>query len=639
MAYGKPFQIPRDAAKARKLADDAATAYGPRDQRMLDDQDDFELRDPAPGRPDPSAPDTQEDPVRLNDLKAAVEKAAAMIAARPPEINVASNTDQDDPSAQRIEDFLMYWNREVNQRHMQALHAPLLYDESLYLLLRGWLCGRLLLRPDAEDGFIWDWCLLDPMTVYPVMGAYGPRYVVHTSYPTKSEAVEEWGTKAEQVLENKKDTDTCCQTAFYTDREMGVLIEKEWVQPVHEHNYGFNPVITVAGRGAPYAGTKRMGRARPSRFYPGAGQYGRAEGLGGGDWTAYRGESFMATMRPAIEEKAKALAITKAFLEKSVYPPTYVQTNADIEAADLPTTAGTAVVLPTGSTVQPMPPPAQAMAAVSAVLGAFQDSANRASFGPAVFGGAMPTTSGYDRQVAGSNAQDPLYSFVEALRVYTQLRCRHVLTLFGRFGVQPVSFLSTTAQGIRTAANRLDPMEALGADVRVEVRFRSLLVQDRAANANMAAMLVREGLIDNDTARDEYLDIANPRAIGRKAIADQALKHPMRLQIMSITEELKRPDLDPMDRQILQMILQQMMQKFMQEMMQSMGLGGGQPGMGGPGMPPQGNPNMPQGVLPNQLGPQAGMPPGMEALGPPGSAAPGQPPPLDLIQAGGGMIY
>jgi hypothetical protein len=620
-------------AEASSLATDAASLWETgRDVRMREDQRAWEMQARRLHKRTTRVPS--------NDVATTIDKGVALASQADLIIEEIPGAEEDRDIAQRIENAERWAIDEFDARHRLSMRGPIKLEAASFALSRGWLTAVRLWNP-GDLQFPWRLKLVDPIQVYPDTTDGEPTLYAHRYTATYRQIESYWGKEVlREALDLVESDDTWHRlgnhpatcTALYTRTHMGILLEagggggtgtrgRGWLKKPVNHGYNFNPMLCCIGPGAAYRDVAETG-----------GQLtGLDETLSSEDFTRYIGTSLVRTLRDVAHHKQDMLAMIRRMFELTAAPPLVYQAlsrEQDLSEFDQFGEPNSHITVQQGETINPLPPPAQALNSGTAILTALQDMANRAGFGPALYGlASQPGGSGFDRQLALGTSLDVLDPYMDLLRSFWEGVLVGWKALFKRFGVAPVQFVATDPlTGLRSAANLLDPIEVLVADTRTRVKFGELGTQDMQARTMIAAQLLDRGIVDHEYVLSDILKVENPMAVMRRAKRDQALKDPMFLRLAAFYEKAQDPT-DPM-APIAQQMVQMLMQQFAQEMAQAM-MGpppsvGQQPGMA-PSQPPLPNSGVPSAALPPELGLNAGLPPGLAQMGAPQAGA-GMPP-------------
>src|SRR6266542_2291118 len=247
-----------------------------RNQRFRRDQQVYQLK-----KPDTLFARSEADILILNDPKVLVKKVARLIARHPPNIEVVPSPGvMDESIAQRIENYLYAYDQSLNQKYMMGLNNPYRYDQSFYMVLRGWLCERTLLYPDGVDDMsvgdhaaLYDHRVVDPALVYPYVAGGRIIRVIHSYKITVGELKSDpYLYNDQKWLDNMDDyTMIDCDGVYWMD---DVSDPKSWQHAVAARGHsltargrdneewikkpqelGYNPWTIVIGNGAAYRGT------------------------------------------------------------------------------------------------------------------------------------------------------------------------------------------------------------------------------------------------------------------------------------------------------------------------------------------------------------------------------------------------
>lgn len=559
------YRLPRDPQELQTLAGRVRSMFARRDARMRLDQRWYELREGI-------SEDGLE--VTLPTPAALVRKATAMIASRPPRVRAAARRQEGDETAQRIEDFLDWWRYMAERRYTRGVRNPLVFDEVFYLILRGWVVGRLLLNPDDEE-FPFSYTLLDPLQVYPCLAGDRVLYVVHQYTPTVAQVLAEW-PGLEDRLGAKHDDDTVQYTAFYTDHELAVLVDGQLVKPPVEHEYGFCPIVIGLASGAAYREADQAG-----------------------DWTWHMGTGLLEPVRQVIGDRQKALLMHWVRLSKEADPPVIYRTDSD-ELVELDTRARGRTVIGPGEDVQPLKL-GPSGADVVPLLELLQLEQDRASLGPGAFVDGAKFPSGFAETVAAGAAHDVLWPFARGLERYYEALYERVLLLY-REQWPPLAqlrYLTRSPEtGRLTAWNALSPAEIAEADVVIKVEFREITPTNEVAKAQIGYQAAQAHILDLATVRERYFDIDRPQTINERVLADLVYQNPQLIQALAVAAGLRsgNPYLVPVLKRMIET------SAAPQE------------------APPPAGAQAPNAVLPDELGVNAGLAPGEAALGGPTSS-------------------
>jgi hypothetical protein len=597
------FEIPLDAGQAQTAADTARTLWAGRDARMDEEESAWALEQPML--------DKGEISFQLATAATQVNKPTRMMSAVDLLLEVAPETEDSRQDAQAIEDFGRWAWDEVALRHVSATGHLLQQSIAHYINGRGWLTYTLMLNRD-DPSFPFKFQLLDPRQVYPDTLHGEPCCTMHRYRSTIRELLYQWpavwvqaalNLTPESLVGAGNNPVECI--GFYTPYETAFLTDGRWLKPPTEHGYTFNPLVRVYREGAPAGVQDQRGTlADPSR---------------------YIGMGTLTSLLPTIRDVQKVAIMAATVLRDTAQAVRVFKTQGSNagEAFDEETRT---VTIQVDEAFDQIYPPAVSIQEAQALLNLGTDSVNREGVGPALFG-IQPALSGYQDKVNQGSATDVLTSSMECMRMGLQLFFRHLFKLFVLYGEMPdaapsIRYVAVDRQsGLRTAANRLSPLQVLGADTRTLVRLGDVSPRDQAALVNTAAQAVRENLYDIEGAHRDILRSPNPTAAAKAARQGVLEKDPQYQMLRALMEKLGNPN-DPAAQQAAYQadpdgwtVAQQMYQAIMVKMM-GPPPGAGASATGAPGQPPLPGLGQPQGTLPADMGVNAGMAPNQAPLAP-----------------------
>lgn len=623
----KNLYIPEDPQDAYRLAQNCVQLWQDRDDRIQEYRDAYALgKEPLKA---------YEERIAVHDIPILVDKFAEELARCDLHISVAPGTAHDREPSQHIEDAAYWWLLEVQARHTAALHATFKYEAAHYLSGDGWLVAECLSDPrDQSRGFPWLVRLLDPVTIYPDRTDGQPCCVVHRYELTEDELAEYWGDRYRVATRREElgpitgfgfgptvhgGTAATYRTCygFYSDTHTAVLLEGgDFLKPPTPHGYGASPLVIAVAPGVPWR-----------RYYQ------RAE-----DHVPLVGPSLIRATIDVVKDKARIAARTMRVLTKTAAPPhLFATSDPDATVEDVDVEPNAVTIGRQGDSLTPIVPPPVYFQYASNLMALEQDQINRGTVAPALFGEGVPG-SGADRTKQLGTAFSKPELYLEQLSAWYAALLKLALRQFAYFGPPDMMFIARDrTTGLRTAANRLSPVEVIGADARLEVKFANMLSQDKQAMGMLAATLIDRGVISHEYALDDLLEVDNPTEVMRQARADNYYRQPENLALAS-TWDKAHDEMDPIGARLAQMQFPVLWQRFVQGLQpappgqgtQQGAMGGGPTGppqgmlgglpLGGPpgqGAPPLAGAGMPSAALPPGLGAGAGLPPGLMALGPP----------------------
>jgi hypothetical protein len=527
-AVGDPPDHPKPKAKEILEHKERLVRYWqPRNKRFQEDQEMYEL----------AAAESESDEVgvgeaiALNDPYVIIEKVANMVGSQEPSISVPCRDAASKEFAQKTEDAL-YWIRQTwAQRHEETLHGPLSREEAHYASLRGWICGRVTWNPN-DPKFPWEYTLVDPVNVYPQIGSRGIEFVIHTYKATIGDLRADYGGDKDMLRKinnatykgkSKKEVkyDDEVEVVAYADKWYHGLIVNDIEVKIESHNYGFLPweIRIPSGspiRQTPWDKSKYVSRIGPSIF----------EGI-----------------KSTYSNLNRLVSMIVTEVSKVPNPPSAIFTDAEgvLRQKTLDTSPGaTNYFIADREKYQIVETSRGAMEMVQPVLGIYTDRMNRGSLPPMLYGEGAQTLSGFAVSLLSAGARDVVFPLVRCLEGYRAAIQQKALKLYEMLGETlpaPVEMIATQKEGAQAGVRQSNivfkPEYITASGSYNEVTYRSLAPQDRAAMANIAAMLVREQIIDRETARgDEFLGLQNPGLIDQKVLAEMIYQNKDVVQLM-----------------------------------------------------------------------------------------------------------
>jgi hypothetical protein len=556
--------------------------WQPRNERFEEDQKLYELYDKTDrGNNDWNNVGRESlskigETIILNDPYVLVEKLANMLSSQEPTVSVPVRDPAAKQFSQRTEDFLKWWRETAARRWLNTLHGPLTRDEAHYLCVRGWITGRISWNPE-DTSFPWDYQLFDPVNVYPQVGRRGLEYVIHYYKATLGEVRADFGNSPELLKKidlaltpkgkknaRKKNTtidlDEEVEVVGYYDDEWYALYVNDNEVRTDPHMYGFVPWVIVTANGSPIRQTPWDKTNYVRRI----------------------GTSVFEGMRGVYQKLNRLVSAIATEVSKIPNPAGIVYTDelGVTQAKEVDTSPGaTNTLILDREKYQVLETNRQAIELSQPLLQILQDRLNRSTLPPVLWGEGANTLSGFAVSLLSAGARDVVYPLVRGIEGYRAVLHEDVLKLYAKFGdqlEQPVEMIATVRSGeeggVRRAAIVYKPEEVNESGTYNEVTYRSLAPQDRAAMANIAAMLVREQIIDRETARgDEFLGLENPSLINEKVIGEMVLSDPEVIKLL-IPFALQKTD-PVMYLAYLQAEQQKLLQAMDQMRQHGMGMG------------------------------------------------------------------
>lgn len=441
-----------------------------------------------------------------NDPKVLIEKLAATTARREHRIEVPPRGEANADAAQRIENGIRWWRTDIRRAWQRGLHNPLDYDEALSLYLRGWLTERMMLAPNTPS--FTNLMLFEPSNIFPHTMSNGIGRTWHIYTAARDEILSDF-PEAKKLLDDYADDARLEVKAYYENAAVtgdtfwhAVLVNNEFIkQPV---DLGYWPWLMQVAKGA---------FSQHPRGWEDDDQIAAEVGMG-----------FLDSIEDAYWDKNRVLTMLANTLAKQENPPKAVFTqDGRVVEMDLSTGGTTALVLDEKVQVLDIGPKAATMIPL---LTSFQDQLNKGGLPSVMFGEGINIQSGYMGAVMQASAEDTLWSFVNALSAFKQARYEKFLELYSRFapidtGMQMLSMgKAGSTKGRYAWGEEMTVADIQANGTYVDVIYEDIAPRDRVALANIAAMLVKEKIIDLATARDKYLGLDDPGLINDKVLAE-----------------------------------------------------------------------------------------------------------------------
>lgn len=484
----------------KKWAKADQTYWDGRNKRMLRHQNRVLMKRKAL---DGNKADTR---VYLNDCKVLIEKISSMIARRTPRIEVPPKGEENTAAAQRIENALRWWSGYLNRQWQEGLHNPLPYDQAQSILLRGWLCERIMLNSDDESWI--DDTVFEPMNLYPRMGGKRVKRVCHVYQSTVGEIIEEFPDAEDKFVGQDEDRKLSC-IGFYENREPyyhAVIADDEFVKDVTD--LGYWPWVMSVAKGA-----------ISHHEYPG----GEVD-----DVTSNIGAGFLDAIEDILDALQRFLSMLTAAAAKQENPPVGITTSSEGEIREVQLGAGDTSHFVAGDKVEVFEIGAK-VGTLMPIISTLQDRANKAGLPAPMFGQGGELASGYMGALMMGAAEDTVWAFIKALEGFQSRRNEKILQIYAAYSdrdlpiLAPSTWDSTAVQkGKMVWGEKLSPDDIKANGTYVSVVYEDFSPQDRVALGNLAIMLVREKLVDLATARDKYLGLDDPGLINDKVLSDMA---------------------------------------------------------------------------------------------------------------------
>jgi len=598
-----PSRPAPDLGQVQERIERAVQLWGPRDQRMDEDYQLYKLAVAVSG-----VEQGLEGEIVVKNLPyVTVVKVASLLSAEFPQLSVPAPSESRKQLAERVEDLLRWLWDEWDRSWRRSLHGRLLYDAVHYLALRGWACARLLYDPQSDPPVRLE--LVDPRSVYPVAGSKGLRYVAVRRQQLAGEVLDEWGEQAVQVLGERQDDEPVTVEAYYDDLYHAVLVDGKFVKEPTLHGFGFVPwAIAIAG-GSPV----RITEQDPQQ------------------WVAEVGVSIFHGVKQAYRQLNKLLSQLATEVARLANPATLYYVDPDEheepEPIDLSPGAVNYLIAPKErvEVIRTSPNPSD----LSPLVQALQEDLIRGTLPPVLWGQAGPETSGFTVAMLSAAARDALQPVIAGLELLIEEASSLALRLIRDVHGQPLGPLIRDRTGRWLRGEAVGPAEIAEVGDRVQARFREVSPRDRAAMAQIAALLTDKKLVSLRTAREEYLGIDNPDRENERVLEELIYGDSEILKEYLVPLSLARfsPDL-------FQIWLADRARKQAQAQMAPPAPPPSPPGPPHPGIPPA--PGIPPQPAPPQFGPAVFVPSeqaaGPAGMGPEGVSGLNVPPPPPVIE-------
>jgi hypothetical protein len=573
----KPKRKAPSIEDIQRKADRAVSRWLPRDQRMDEDLLLYRLTQSTEG---------EGEVVTKNTPAIVVDKAAAMLASQTPVIRIIAPHPEAKESAQKVEDFLRWSWVQWNKTSRRSLKGALSYSMAHYLCLRGWITMRIEYDDTvAEYKNPIKLRLFDPRSVYPMESDNDLAYVIHKSWMTYQELRDEWEEAASKYAD-QEDDDPVEVIEFYDSWWHCVMVDGEAVVPVKEHGYGFVPWIITTGAGSPIRITPRDQQ----------------------QWPRDVGVSIFHSIRASSKSLDKILSQLATQVANAANPPTIYYYDPILNASPQPldyTPGTTNYLLYDRERVDPLnlsPIPTN----VQPLMDSLIDDISRGSLHPVLWGQGG-TASGFSLSFLTDAAKDQLFPIIDGMQDAMMQTNEFELQLIRDLHDTEIGFWVKGRDGQKLGGVTITPEEVEEVGCENEVIYRNVAPKDLPILAQMASMLTKDGLLDRETAIEDYLLKDNPQQIIQRSMEDAALMDPD-LMKKGIIPALLLQDNPEMGKLYLAMHLAEIMGKNNQNSSPDASGGGGLP----PGILPTGAPQGPG--LPPQVMPPI-MQPGADLLG------------------------
>lgn len=490
-----------------------------RNWRFQRDQDLYSLKQPE----DVSRwTRNQADLMILNDPKVLVKKAARLIARHPNNIEVVANAGVPVEVAQRIENYLYGWDQSINLAWMAGLNHPYRYDQAFFIVLRGWLCERTMLRPEGLDydpqdpAALYDHQVFDPANVYPTISGGRVTRVCHT-YKTRVSDVRDdpLFDKVPEMADMEPNQEIEVRACYWLSTADGprgtwyhavVLDGEKWGKKPTE--IGYNPWTITIANGSSY----------------------RAVPWGDEDYLEQIGTGILDESTENQSYLNKAATKLNALLSNEANPPlTVFSADGSSRKVSLADGARNFMTMKDKVEVHRVGPQ---MGDYQLLWNILMQRAERAGL-PKEFFGESPS-NGVASSVAMSAGRDILFPFTEALNHADGAKYRKVLELYRDFGPsRPLNArMPANALGQSMSAD-ITAMDIAMQGTMVEVSRVDMTPMELAQKINLALSMVKTKVMSMDTARGkDWIGMKNPSKENAQIIAESVFMDPTVIQAM-----------------------------------------------------------------------------------------------------------
>lgn len=528
----------------------------------------------------------------LNDPKVLIKKVARLIARHPPVIEVEPRPGVPPVVAQKIENFLYFWDQAQNQKWALGLNNPYRYDQAFYICLRGWICERTLLAPDSygdgsgygisgDPADLFYNCLVDPANVYPKVSGDAICRVTHAYTATLGELRDDplFDLSKSGLEDAEDDTSLNVRAIYWKNSQDG-----GWY---HAIVVGHGPASETSG---------------------GAIVVKPPTELGYNPWTITlaNGAGFRQTPWDDLDYLKE---VGTGLLDESVDTFRYLNQMATQLQELLALEANPPVSLFSGTgmprSIKFGPGERNVLGEkdrlelhkVGPQMGDYQllwdllmQRAARAGLPPAFFA-EYGGESGFSAAIMLAAGRDILFPFVEAVNTADALKYRKLLEIYRDFG--PPVPLPTKLQaqaGIGQILSGMGEVQSASVTAQdiiaqgtyVQITREDMTPQELATRINLALAMVREKAISLETARKDWLKLRNPHAENMKVLGEQVYLSP------DVIRMLVPLALSGSGHEFLRRVWE-----MTQTMMPPPGMPPGQPPIDGQAVPVQGQPGMP----------------------------------------------
>lgn len=465
------------------LAKDDVEYWKPRDERMEDSQRYWELwkrktLESSYGAREESEDIAQKSAVEeFNDGYLIIDKLVSMVSGASWGMDVPPKIQENEAVAQKIENFLRYVDRELEQQNALALEDTSVRGKAHWAALRGWITGLIVPDPSNPD-FPWEEILEDPLCVYPRYSRKKLLRVIHKYDITALQARADYPMAFEWLSTLDDDTELSL-TSYYDEKYKICILShsiepnpsiagRQVVIPLVEHGYmdmkgnPINPWIIVAPRGTPTR---------------------RSNGLNKKDSVALIGLDAIYPIKKLIERLERVASQMSTEIDKGVNPPRIIFYDGINPPAPLDLSPGTDNFMIMGQQNMQIVETTAAKPDTGPYLQLITERLQKGSVPGTLFGEGGGSLAGYAINLLGQNARDILEPLLKGVRTYQELRYRRILEMYYVIGSQMNDELeffsrSDTNSATYSGVETLTPDEIFMNGVFVDVSYDDILPQN-----------------------------------------------------------------------------------------------------------------------------------------------------------------
>ena len=465
------------------LSKDDVDFWEPRDERMLDSQRYWELWkrktiEKEGGMSEDNEDTTQKSAVEeFNDGYLIIDKLVSMVSGATWGFDVPPKSQENEAVAQKIENFLRFVDRELEQQNALALEDTSVRGKAHWAALRGWITGLIVPDPSNPE-FPWEEILEDPLCVYPRYSRKKLIRVTHKYDITALQARADYPGTYEWLSSVDDDTELAL-TCYYDEKYKISIVShstepnpsisgRQVVIPLVEHGYmdmngnPINPWIIVAPRGTPTR---------------------RSNGLNKEDSIALIGLDAIYPIKRIIERLERVAAQMSTEIDKGVNPPRIIFYDGINTPAPLDLAPGTDNFMIMGQQDMKVVETTAVKPDTGPYLQMLTERLQKGSIPGTLFGEGSGSMAGYAINLLNSSARDILEPLLKGIKTYQELRYRRVLEMYYNIGSMvndEFSFFSRkdNDSSVYSGYETLTPDEISMNGVFVDVTFEDILPQN-----------------------------------------------------------------------------------------------------------------------------------------------------------------